>query len=118
MFHYDIRGRFNRGDPEVVDGDAALRRSRRRGPPGTPRPRRERLAGLINANFETRRSIYRLPQWQIDMVETARAAGASAKFAGSGGAIVGTCDGDEMFERVRTSLAAMGCRTIRPQVSE
>ena len=32
-------------------------------------------------------------------------------------AIVGTCDGDETFERLRTSLAASGCRTVRPQVT-
>ena len=31
------------------------------------------------------------------MVETARRCGASAKFAGSGGAILGTYDGEAMF---------------------
>ncbi len=36
-----------------------------------------------------RRSIYRLPEGQVRMVEVARQAGASANFAGSGGAIVG-----------------------------
>jgi glucuronokinase len=51
------------------------------------------------------------------MVEAARACGATAKFAGSGGAIVGTYEGDAMFERVRTSLAAIGSRTIKPNVS-
>jgi glucuronokinase len=118
VFHSNIRERFNRGDPEVLgamrrfadlaaDGRLALL-ARDAG----------HLARLMNANFETRRGIYRLPQWQIDMVETARAAGASAKFAGSGGAIVGTCDDDAMLECVRTSLAAIGCRTITPQVSD
>jgi glucuronokinase len=68
-------------------------------------------------NFDTRRGIYRLPPWQVNMVETARACGASAKFAGSGGAIVGTYDGEPMFERVRDSLAAIGSRTVKPQVS-
>jgi len=75
------------------------------------------LARLIDTNFETRRSIYCLPQWQVDMVDAARSAGASAKFAGSGGAIIGTCVDDAMFARVRTSLAALGCRTIKPQVT-
>ena len=77
----------------------------------------ERLACLIDANFDTRRGIYRLPQWQIDMVETARRCGASAKFAGSGGAILGTYRGEEMFATVRDSLAAIGSRTIKPQVT-
>ena len=51
------------------------------------------------------------------MVETARRCGASAKFAGSGGAILGTYDSEAMFANVRASLAAIGSRTIKPQVS-
>ena len=42
----------------------------------------KRLARLIDANFETRRGIYRLPAWQIDMVEAARECGASFVAAG------------------------------------
>jgi glucuronokinase len=76
----------------------------------------ERLAQLMDANFDTRRSIYRLPAWQIEMVETARACGASAKFAGSGGAIIGTCQSDAMFNEVRKRMAAIGSRTIKPVV--
>jgi glucuronokinase len=116
VFHSNIRERFGRGDADVV---AAMRRFAGLAAEG----RRAllardvgRLAQLVDANFDTRRSIYRLPQWQIDRVETARAAGASAKFAGSGGAIVGTCGSDEIFERVRSNLATIGCRTLKPDV--
>ena len=41
---------------------------------------------------------------------------ASAKFAGSGGAIVGTYDSEPMFEQVRDRLAAFGSRTVKPRV--
>ncbi len=51
------------------------------------------LGALIDENFDTRRGIYALPAWQVDMVETARRVGATAKFAGSGGATVGTYRG-------------------------
>jgi glucuronokinase len=50
------------------------------------------------------------------MVDTARACGASATFAGSGGAVVGTYDDHAMFERVRAGQASIGSRTVRPQV--
>ncbi|PYR42993.1 MAG: hypothetical protein DMF95_26985 [Acidobacteria bacterium] len=76
-----------------------------------------RLARLIDTNFDTRRNIYQLPRWQVDMVETARRCGASAKFAGSGGAILGTYDREAMFANVRASLAGIGSRTIKPQVT-
>src|SRR5262249_57060237 len=75
---------------------------------------RPRLARLMTKNSDTRRAIYRLPQWQIDMIETARACGASAKFAGSGGAILGTYDGEDMFAAVRARLGAIGSRPIKP----
>src|SRR5262249_11748475 len=74
-----------------------------------------RLASLMNTNFDTRRGIYRLPSWQIDMVETARAAGGRAEVARSGGASVRAGQDEAMFERLRESLAAIGSRTIKLQ---
>jgi galactokinase/mevalonate kinase-like predicted kinase len=116
VFHNNIRERFNRGDQAVVgamttfaDIAASGREALIAGDP-------ERLAPLIDQNFDTRRSIYRLPPWQIDMVETARRCGASAKFAGSGGAILGTYSGEAMFDNVRDSLARIGSRTVKPEI--
>ena len=42
--------------------------------------------------------------------------GASAKFAGSGGAIVGTYTDDAMFARLEEALGAIGCRVIKPVI--
>jgi glucuronokinase len=117
VFHNNIRERFRRGDPQVVDAMRCLAALAAEGRDALVSHDRERLARLMNRNFDTRRSIYNLPQWQIDMVETARACGASAKFAGSGGAIVGTYEDEVMFEQVRDRLAAIGSRTVKPLVS-
>ncbi|HEV7500355.1 MAG TPA: GHMP kinase, partial [Vicinamibacteria bacterium] len=76
------------------------------------------LGALMNYNFDLRRTIYDLPAWQRQMVEAARACGASAKFAGSGGAIVGIARDTATFDAVRDRLADIGSRTIRPQVTE
>jgi len=116
IFHNNIRERFKKGDEQVVDAMQLFARLAADGREALLAGDVERLAGLINMNFDTRRSIYRLPPWQVNMVETARACGASAKFAGSGGAIVGTYDDEAMFERVRDSLAAIGSRTVKPLV--
>jgi glucuronokinase len=117
IFHNNIRERFRSGDRAVVDAMACLADLAAQGRDALLAGDAERLARLIDRNFDTRRSIYRLPAWQIEMVETARGSGASAKFAGSGGAIVGTFDGDAMFETVSRRLAAIGSRTIRPDVA-
>ena len=116
IFHNNIRERFKKGDAQVVEAMRCFAQLAADGREALLARDADRLAGLINMNFDTRRSIYRLPPWQVNMIETARACGASAKFAGSGGAIVGTYDGDAMFERVRDSLAAIGSRTVKPLV--
>jgi galactokinase/mevalonate kinase-like predicted kinase len=116
VFHNNIRERFARGDAPVVEAMRCFAALAAEGREALLARDWRRLAELIDRNFDTRRGIYRIPGWQVQMVEAARACGASAKFAGSGGAIVGTYDGEEMFERVRGSLAAIGSRTIKPIV--
>jgi glucuronokinase len=50
------------------------------------------------------------------MVQVARSVGASAKFAGSGGAIVGVyLDGDQ-YSRLVDALAEIRCTCIRPVI--
>jgi glucuronokinase len=75
------------------------------------------LASLIDQNFDTRRSIYSLPSWQIQMVEIARACGASAKFAGSGGAIIGTYQNEAMYAALREKLAQSGSILLKPRIT-
>ena len=70
----------------------------------------------IDENFEQRRSIYQLPERQVQMVELARKCGARAHFAGSGGAIAGMCRDDEMLHELETSLGRIGCRVHKPVV--
>jgi glucuronokinase len=118
VFHNNIRERFNRGDPAVVGAMTCFAGLAASGREALLARDAGRLGQLIDANFDTRRSIYQLPHWQVDMVETARRAGASAKFAGSGGAILGTYDSEVMFANVQASLAATGCRTIKPKVND
>jgi glucuronokinase len=116
VFHNDIRGRFNRGEEKVVHAMKHFAEIAASGREALLRRDTQRLAQLIDENFETRRSIYNLPAWQVEMVERARRCGASAKFAGSGGAIVGTYRDDAMFEDLRVNLATNGIRLIKPQV--
>jgi glucuronokinase len=71
------------------------------------------LSRLMDENFDTRRDICDLAPGHLQMIETARGARASAKFAGSGGAIVGVYQGDEMFTDLQHRLRQIGCETIR-----
>lgn len=78
---------------------------------------RAALSELVNANFDLRDRIFNVAPENRRMVMTARSAGASAKFAGSGGAIVGLYEDDEQYERLVVALSSIGCTTIRPTVA-
>ena len=117
VFHADARARFRRGDQEVVEGMRRVAELAASARDALPNRDVSRLAALIDANFDVRREIFKLPPWQVQMVDVARACGASANFAGSGGAIVGTYEGDATFERLRPALDAIGCHVIRPEVA-
>ena len=117
VFHNDIRARFDRGEEQVVAAMqhfAALAVSARAALLARDA---DSLGRLMNENFDTRRRIYNLPSWQVQMVETARCCGASAKFAGSGGAIIGTYRDEAMFEDLRQALGAINSRVIKPHVT-
>jgi glucuronokinase len=115
-FHNDLRGRFMCGEAAVVNAMQHFAALAAEGRGALINGDTSRLGVLIDENFDTRSKICRLPDWQIQMVMTARQCGASAKFAGSGGAIIGTYDGQEMFERLRTELARIGSQVIKPQI--
>ena len=72
------------------------------------------LIPKMDENFDLRATLYRLSDGNLRMVKAARDAGASAKFSGSGGAIVGVCPDDATFDRLKTSLSKLGVVTIRP----
>ncbi len=118
VFHNDIRGRFNRGDEKVVNAMKHCAQLAEEGRAALLARDYERLGRLINENFDTRLTIYNLPPWQVEMVTTARSCGASAQFAGSGGAIIGIYQDEAMFEQLRQRLAAIHCRTIKPRVAK
>ena len=114
VFHNNIRERYNRGETLVVDAMAYAADLAAQAREALVAGDTARLSRLIDENFETRRRIYQLPAWQIDQIETARACGASAQFAGSGGAIIGVYRDEAQFEAVSRALAAIGSKTVRP----
>ncbi len=115
VIHNNLRERFQRGEPAVLDAMKQLAEL-------TVAARRailardaEALGRAIDRNFELRRSICRLCRSHVDMVEAARAAGATASFTGSGGAIIGTYRDQATLQRLRDSLEAIRCRVILPK---
>lgn len=114
VFHNNIRERFNRGEPEVVEAMHFWAELTDRVKAMLLAGRGREIGPLLNSNFDRRRTIYQISARNIAMVEAARAVGASAKFTGSGGAIVGTYEDEAMYRRLQDVFAPMGVNILRP----
>lgn len=77
------------------------------------------LSGLdekINANFDLRKSVMNISGKNLEMVEIARKTGASAKFTGSGGAIIGSYKDEVVYDELKTRLNDIGVEIIKPNI--
>jgi len=118
VFHGNLRERWNRGDPEVVEAMKTWACYAERGRTCLIQRNYAELDTLIDANFDLRSRIYTIDKGNLEMVRTARAAGASANFAGSGGAIVGTYADEDMFARLTAAMKPLGVIVIKPKIVE
>jgi glucuronokinase len=116
VLHNNLRARFNIGEPKVLEAmekwagftesfrDALKTRDCKT------------MHELINANFDLRRSLIAITKGNIEMVEAARSVGASAKFTGSGGAIIGTFEDEAMYRKLVKTLAKKEIEVIKPNI--
>jgi len=114
--HSDLRARYHQGEPKVIEAMDRLARLAAEAREAILAKDARRLGELIDQNFDIRRSICRLPDDQVEMIERARRAGATASFSGSGGAIVGSYPDAATLDRLQAEMAAIECRVIRPNI--
>jgi glucuronokinase len=114
--HNNLRARYDAGEPAVVEAMVRFAELAAQAREAITMADASRLGRLIDANFDLRQSICRLPEGQVRMVETARGCGASAKFAGSGGAIIGTYPDEAVYQRLCRELGTIGCCVFKPRI--
>jgi glucuronokinase len=117
VFHNNIRERWNRGEAEVVDAMKTWAGYAEQGRECLGNGEFAKLSELIDANFDLRARIYRISHGNREMIDVARSAGASANFAGSGGAIVGLYRDEDQFTRLAEALGRVGVAVIRPKIA-
>ena len=76
----------------------------------------QKMHNLINENFDLRKSLIPISQGNIEMVELARSTGASAKFTGSGGAIIGTYSDEVMYNKLHDLMSGHEIEVIKPNI--
>jgi glucuronokinase len=116
VFHNNIRERWRNGEPMVVQAMQEFAGFAQEVRNLLLAGRGIEIGPWLNRNFDLRRRLYRLSEDNIEMVERARSVGASAKFAGSGGAIVGTFENDAMFERLIDVYQGTNTVVLKPAI--
>jgi len=114
VVHNDLRARYNYKEPEVLKAMDEWATLSVKVLECLEKGDSEKLPGFINRNFDLRRSIIKINKENIEMVEKARSVGASAKFTGSGGAIIGSYADEKMFAELKSTLGKVGIEVIKP----
>ena len=117
VFHNNIRERWLRDDPEIIEAMRDFAGYAQQVRDLLVAGRKNEISPWLDANFNRRMTIYKISQANIDMVMKARSTGASAKFAGSGGAIVGTYEDEAMYQRLVQAFEGTKATVLKPQIS-
>ena len=118
VVHNDLRARYEQGDSDVHAAMQRFAELAEQAKACLETGDTDQLGPLVDANFDLRRSICPLHPGQVQMVETARNVGATAKFAGSGGAIIGTYTDPDMYARLEVELGKIHCAVLKPMVTD
>ena len=118
ILHGSLRRKYEAGDAKVLDAmkewafltDQVLEALRS--------GKYDVIPALLNRNFDLRCEVCSdaISEKNRRMVELARQTGSSAKFTGSGGAIIGTYRDETMFQRLERELAAYQIRVVKPDI--
>lgn len=116
VVHNTLRERYRLGDPQVLEAINQWAQYSEDFFEGLTTHNNALLNQLINSNFDLRRRVMGVHSSNLEMVEIARRCGASAKFTGSGGAIIGIYKDEAMYNLLEQKLSAKGIDIIKPEV--
>jgi glucuronokinase len=116
--HRNLKQLFEKGDPGVVGAMQKYRELTDRGKQAQMSADWDELHKVTNENYELRKTIMAVAPENQRMIDVARGTGASAKFAGSGGAIIGVYHSEDQFQKLTTAMSAINCTVIKPKIFE
>lgn len=118
VLHSRLRGDFEAGVPRVLDAMREWGELTCRVREAIEKHNYGELPALLNRNFDLRCEVCSeaISEKNLQMVRAARSTGASAKFTGSGGAIIGTYEDEAMFLRLKEVLQRNRINVIKPEI--
>ena len=109
--HSTVRQRFDSGDIAVTQAMTKFAELTDQAKSAILLKEWSKLSTLMDENFDLRRSIYSdecLGVKNLDMINIARSHGSSAKFPGSGGAVIGMCQDQKSLLALKREMQSRG----------
>ncbi len=116
IVHNNLKARFNIGEPKVLQAMLRWGQITEEFIIALENGDHETMHNLIDENFDLRNNLVPISKGNIEMVELARSVGASAKFTGSGGAIIGTYKNELMYSKLNDLMSSHGIEVIKPNI--
>ena len=116
VVHNNLRGRFDAGDAQVHQVMRDLAQLTDEFLTALKQGDQEKVAHCMNRNFYLRQSICAISNRNLEMINLARSVGASAKFTGSGGAIIGNYESEGMYEALEKVFDSRGIQLFKPTI--
>lgn len=116
VVHNNLRGRFDAGDAQVHQVMQDLSQLTDEFLNALKKGDQEKVGEYMNRNFGLRQFICAISNRNLEMITLARSVGASAKFTGSGGAIIGNYKSEEMYSDLEEVFASRGIQLFKPTI--
>lgn len=114
--HSNLRERFNSGDTQMLEAIEKWKNLTLLFRDALETGDIETMNDCVNTNFDIRNQLTTLHPKQIELVTLARKSGASAKFCGSGGAIIGIYKDETVLQRLKKDLHKHGVNILLPNI--
>jgi glucuronokinase len=116
VVHNDLRGRYEQGEAKVHQTMAELATLTETFLKALKFGQHAAIADSMNRNFDLRQSLCQISRRNAAMIVLARSVGASAKFTGSGGAIIGNYTSEEMYHKLEAVFTPKGIQLCKPTI--
>lgn len=116
VVHNNLKARFEIGEKKVFQAMTRWAEITEEFKTALLKNDTETMSNLMNENFDLRKSLITISKGNIEMIELARSTGASAKFTGSGGAIIGIYQNEVIFSKLKDVLNSNDIDIIKPNI--
>jgi glucuronokinase len=111
--HSDVTKRWQAGDKLARETMSQIAENAQVGYEALQKKDCKQFDKCLNRNFDLRAKIYPIPEENLKMIQLARSLGATAKFPGSGGAVMGTYPDAKTFAHLRQAFSKIGCQIVK-----